>query len=99
MSVRSCGRCVLLVAPTDLTWLKAAAYRALASSGGGPSRNWLGVRMPNGVTFFHWRNAPPAAAQPAVSCHNPGCEEDGRKNWEGAEPSFARAAIIAAAAA
>ena len=42
---------------------------------------------------------PPAAVQLGVGCHSPGFDEDGRKNAAGAEPSLARAAIIAAAAA
>ena len=55
----------------------------------------LGIE--NGVTSRQWRELPPL--QFVVSCHSPGVGAPGVWVVAGEDPSFARAAIIAAAAA
>src|SRR5580704_355334 len=76
-SDRSCGRSVLLMAPTALTSLNALAYRLLVSAGGGSERNWSACARPKGVTFRHCSWVPPAAGQLGVTCHSPGLNEGG----------------------
>src|SRR5215203_3769748 len=99
MSVRSCGLRRLSIPPNVTSSMKSLRYSPLVRSGGGPGRNCAASRNANGVTLPHWRLLPPVAEQPAVSCHCPGSEVDGRYDCGGADPSLLRSAIIAAAAA
>jgi hypothetical protein len=63
------------------------------------ARNWVPLRTPNVFTAPHCIATPPAAEHDGVSCQSPASAVSGRKNCGGADPSFARRAISAAAAA
>src|SRR4051794_31445103 len=51
--VCSAVRVVLSARPRPLTSLKAVAYAALSSAGGGPGRNCEPADIANGVTYGH----------------------------------------------
>src|SRR5690349_5896215 len=89
--------------PTVMTSLYALAYSLLVSAGGGSRRNALALGTPNGVMFCHWNAMPDATpftiGQLRVACHSPGTAGPGALNSGGADPSWARRAVIAAAAA
>src|SRR5438132_5943981 len=69
--VCSSVRVVLLARPRSLTSLKAAAYAALSSAGGGAGRNCEPADKANGVTYGHC-GASAGRLAGGVGCQSPG---------------------------